>query len=76
MKILTIQGVQFNLDALKGTTKDKFIAQNKDRFKNIDHIWSMIEDKIEVAKPKKKRKKLKKVEEKLAEDKVNKPEFD
>lgn len=80
MEILEFDGVKFNLDALKGYTKGKFVKQNKNRFKNVDAVWKMIEDKLDALKPKKKGKKAKKVEEvieeKLSFDKVDKPEFD
>lgn len=67
-------GVKFDLNALKGYTKTKFIKQNKNRFKDPSIAWDMMKDKIPTIKKSKKAKK--EIEKKLAEEKVNKPQFD
>lgn len=71
----TIQGVQLNLDALKGISKEKFIAKFSKVFLNVEYVWDQVKGRIEAPKPKTSRKRKTK-EEKFSFEKVEKPEAD
>jgi len=74
---MKIQGVNFNVDAVKALGKDRFVSQYGAKFKNIDEVCKM----LGIAEaPKKKKKKIRtseeKIEAKLDEVKVDKPQFE
>ena len=76
-KYVEINGTKYNPELMKGYTKEKFMRQNKNKFKDPEVQWDMIKDKMEVKESKKKaNRSSRKVEDKLDQEKVEKTEKD